>query len=81
MEYDDDFSNEETLDDEVVDKTSSSNTSQEKIKSIVSAIMVNSRNVDGVMVPVHGAISAAAKKFEVSKSTASRIFSRAKKKL
>jgi hypothetical protein len=56
-----------------------SDTSKETINSIISDILVNSTNVDGVVVPAHGAISRAGRKFGVSKYTVSRIFGRAKK--
>jgi hypothetical protein len=62
--------------DAAVDKSIGSDTSKEIKKLIVLAILVNSRNEDGVMVPHRGAIRATAKKFEVSKHVASRIILR-----
>jgi hypothetical protein len=53
-------------------------TSKETMNAIISNILVDSTNVDGVMVPAYGAISRAARKFGVSKYTASRVFARGK---
>jgi hypothetical protein len=56
------------VDEEVV-KPCGVDTSKDVIKSIVSVILLNSRNVDGEMVPYHGATSTMAKKFDVLKQT------------
>jgi hypothetical protein len=64
--------------DAVVDKPIGLDMSKKVIKLTILAILVNSSNVDFVMVPNCGAISAAAKKFEVSKHVASLIFLRAR---
>jgi hypothetical protein len=76
---DDSVSSNESVVAEVVPVTASKkNTSNDVVKAIISHILVQSTNVDGVMVPAHGAIISAARKFGVSKQTASRIFIRAK---
>jgi hypothetical protein len=69
----------EVVEEEVVNNRGGSDTSADTIKSIISSIVVNSNTVDGVLVPARGAITAAAKKFAVTKQVASRIWVRAKK--
>lgn len=66
-------------DEEVVNSLRRSEKSKETVNKVISFILVNSKNVDGVMVPARGVITRAGEKFGVSKYTASRIFSRAKK--
>jgi hypothetical protein len=73
------FSNSTIEDEEVVNSLRRLEKSKETVNKVISFILVNSKNVDGVMMPALGAITRAGEKFGVSKYTASRIFSPAKK--
>jgi hypothetical protein len=54
-----------------------SDTLRDTIISVISCIIDDSKNIDGVMVPACGAISHAAKKFKVTKNVALRIWAQA----
>jgi hypothetical protein len=55
-----------------------SDTPNDIIKSVISAIIDESNNINGEMVPARGALTRAAKTFNVSKNVVSRIWSTAK---